>query len=180
MRMVIPDTRLNRALGGWASDVNTLVDSLLGAATEQGARANADFTPRMDIYEADDKYVLSLDLPGVKSEDVQIELDDNNLVIHGTRQGIQELQRERYHRVERVFGEFRRSVRLPRGVDREQISADYRDGVLSVTLPKNREKAARKIQIRSQGTVASESSEAQRFDANVPQPEQQDSQHLSS
>lgn len=175
MRMVIPETRLNRALNGWANEVNTLFDSLLGSATESGIRPSGDFTPRMDIYEADEKYVLSLDLPGVKSDDVQIELEDNNLVIHGTRQGVQESQGERYHRVERVFGEFRRSVQLPRGVDREQIAADYQDGVLSVTLPKTRDKATRKIQIRTAHTVAATTAEAP-----VPQAEQQDTQPQSS
>jgi|GEM_PF-893157 len=180
MRMVIPDSRLNRAFGGWASDVNSLVDSLLGAATEASGRGSADFTPRMDIYEADDKYVLSLDLPGVKSEDVQIEVEDNNLVIYGTRHGVQESQGERFHRVERVFGEFRRSLRLPRGIAREQISADYHDGVLSVILPKNSEQAARKIQIRAQNAVGSETSAAATIDGGASQAEQPGGEPSSS
>jgi len=176
MRMVIPESRLNRALGGWASDVNSLVDSLLGAATDQASRASGDFTPRMDICEADNRFVLSLDLPGVKSDDVQIEVEDNNLVIHGTRQQVQESQGERFHRVERVFGAFRRSLRLPRGVDRDQISADYQDGVLTVTLPKTSEKVARKIQIRSRSEADSQPSTA----GKAPQAEQSESQPQAS
>ena len=153
---MMPETRLNRTLGGWASDVNTLVDSLLGAATE--ARHNATgFSPRMDIYEADDRYVLALDLPGLKPEDVHIELEDDQLVIHGTRRAITEGQKDRFYRIERVFGDFRRSIRLPRGVDREQIAADYVDGVLNVSVPKSRETAGRKIEILSGRSVSSAS-----------------------
>lgn len=96
-------------------------------------------------------------------------------MIQGTRPGHRESPSQRYHRVERVCGEFRRSLRLPQGIDREQITADYQAGVLSVTLPKNREQAARKIQIRSQSTVAAESSAAP-----VPSAEQHDSQPQSS
>lgn len=96
-------------------------------------------------------------------------------MIQGPRPGHREPAGERYHRVERVCGEFRRSLRLPQGIDREQITADYQAGVLSVTLPKNREQAARKIQIRSQSPVTAESSAAQ-----VPQAEQHDSQPQSS
>jgi HSP20 family protein len=103
----------------------------------------------MDIHETDDKFVVSLDLPGVKSDDVNIDLNEEDLVIHGKRASGVEAREDRYYRVERWFGEFRRSIRLPRTVDRENITADFNDGVLSVWLPKSKAASARKIQIRS-------------------------------
>lgn len=149
MKMMFPATRMNRSLGDFASDVNTIVDTLFGAAAGQSAESPVGFTPRMDIHEADDKFVIALDLPGVKSGDVHIDLNDDELVVHGLRQANLNTQNDGYIRVERWHGEFRRTVRLPRTVDREQISADFNDGVLSVWLPKLKALAARKIEINS-------------------------------
>ncbi len=155
MKMMFPSTRVNRTFGEWASDVNTLVDSLFTASAD-GTASSASFTPRMDIYETDDKFVATFDLPGVKLADVNIDLNEDDLVIHGNRQATSEAQDDRFYRVERWHGEFRRSLRLPRSVDREQIAADYQDGVLSVWLPKSKAAAARKISIR--GGESTESS----------------------
>lgn len=149
MKMMFPATRMNRSLGDFASDVNVIVDTLFGAATGQGVDSAGGFTPRMDIHEVDDRFIVTLDLPGVKSADVQIDLNDDDLVIRGTRQANLESTQDRYCRVERWYGEFHRTVRLPRTIDREQISADYNDGVLTVSLPKSKGTAARKIEIRA-------------------------------
>lgn len=157
MKMMFPATRMNRSFGELASDMNQLVDTLFGAATGKEAEAPTGYTPRMDIHENDDKFVVSLDLPGVKSEDVQINLNEDDLVIQGSRSSGVEAREDRYYRVERWFGEFRRSIRLPRSVDREKISADFADGVLSVWLPKLQAATARKIEIRCgehKGTIA--------------------------
>jgi HSP20 family protein len=154
MKMIFPDARVNRSFGDWASDMNALVDSLFGASAHSGAAGGTTFSPRMDVREVDNQYVLAIDLPGVKLDDVNIELEGDHLVIHGTRQWTSESEGERYHRVERTFGEFRRSVRLPRDVQRDQIAAHYTDGVLHVELPKSQPTSARKIEIRGQGTSA--------------------------
>lgn len=148
MKMIFPDARVNRSLGDWASDMNALVDSLFGASAHAGGQGATNFSPRMDVREVDDKYILAIDLPGVKLDDVNIELDGDHLVIHGSRQWTSESEGERYHRVERTFGEFRRSVRLPRDVQRDGIGAEYTDGVLHVELPKSQPTSARKIEIR--------------------------------
>jgi HSP20 family protein len=150
MKMIFPDARVNRSFGDWASDMNALVDSLLGASAQANGQGGGSFSPRMDVREVDDKYILAVDLPGVKLEDVNIELEGDHLVIHGSRQWVSESEGERHHRLERTFGEFRRSVRLPRDVQRENIAADYTDGVLHVELPKSKPTSARKIEIRGQ------------------------------
>jgi HSP20 family protein len=161
MKMIFPDARVNRSFGDWASDMNALVDSLFGASAHANGHANGQggglFSPRMDVREVDDKYILAVDLPGVKLDDVNIELEGDHLVIHGARQWTSESEGERYHRVERTFGEFRRSVRLPRDVQRENIVADYTDGVLHVELPKSQPTSARKIEIRGQSGIAKSS-----------------------
>jgi len=160
MKMIFPDARVNRSLGDWASDMNALVDTLFGASAHSNGGNATSFSPRMDIREVEDKYVLAVDLPGVRLDDVKIELDGDHLLIHGTRQWTSESDGDRYHRVERTFGEFRRSVRLPRDVQRDQIAAEYVDGVLSVWLPKSQPTSARKIEIRTQGSSTATSAEA--------------------
>jgi HSP20 family protein len=149
MKMMFPATRMNRSFGDLASDMNQLVDTLFGAATGTQNETTTAFTPRMDIHETDEKFVVSLDLPGVKSDDVSIDLTEEDLVIHGKRTSGVEAREDRYYRVERWFGDFKRSIRLPRSVDRENIAAEFNDGVLNVWLPKCKAASARKIQIRS-------------------------------
>jgi HSP20 family protein len=166
MKMIFPDARVNRSFGDWASDMNALVDSLFGASAHANGQGGSSFAPRMDVREVDEKYILAIDLPGVKLEDVNIELEGDHLVIHGSRQWTSESDAERYHRVERTFGEFRRSVRLPRDVQRENITADYTDGVLHVELPKSQPSSARKIEIRGQnGTAKPSNSKAEESQA---------------
>ncbi len=150
---MLPEAKLVRSFGDWANDMNTVVDSLFGAVSDRNSGASG-FAPRMDIRESQQRYDLSLDLPGVKSTEVNLELDGDYLVIHGSKKTFTETEGDRYHRVERLSGDFRRVVRLPQDVDRDQISADYGDGVLSVKLPKVQAPTARRIEIRSASEAA--------------------------
>lgn len=151
MKNVFPEARLNRSLNDWANDVNQLVESLMGAVTPPqpttATNATNEFSPRMDVRESADQYVLSIDLPGVRREDTEIELANEQLVVRGTRNSVVHSDDDRYHRVERTFGAFRRTIRLPKDVDVERVSADYTDGVLNVYLPKTQVTTARKIEI---------------------------------
>lgn len=152
MKNVFPDARRPRSLGDWANDVNTLVESLMGSVVQPspGTPGNGGvaFSPRMDVREGADRYVISLDLPGVPREQTEIELIEDQLVIRGTRSSEKHVEGDRFHRIERSFGDFRRALRLPQDVHREGISADYVDGVLTVCLPKAAPRpTARKIEI---------------------------------
>ncbi|TVP95897.1 MAG: Hsp20/alpha crystallin family protein [Planctomycetaceae bacterium] len=156
MRQVFPDAKFSRSLNDWAQDMNQLVESLVGSVTAPPAptagnaptpNAANEFAPRMDIRETADHYSISLDLPGVRREDTEIELSDEQLTIHGTRSSVSHSEGERFHRVERTFGDFRRTVRLPKDVDIDRITAEFEDGVLNVCLPKTRAKQPRKIEI---------------------------------
>ena len=104
----------------------------------------ADWTPAADIYETESGYQIAIDLPGVGRDAVEINLDDNRLVIRGTR-SIEELQKQRN---ERPSGKFLRSFTVPNSIDQDQIGAEYKDGVLLVRLPKRREQKAQRVEIK--------------------------------
>jgi HSP20 family protein len=103
------------------------------------------FVPALDIRETDDEYLVLCDLPGVKSEDVAIEVEDNVLTISGSRAPVETGE---IWRSERMHGSFVRRLTLPKGVDSDNIVADYRDGVLELHLPKLPEQKPKRIAIR--------------------------------
>lgn len=108
----------------------------------------AAFVPAVDVHEDGEALVLRAELPGVKREDIQIELDANVLTLKGERKLESEQQERRYHRVERAHGSFVRQFQLPSNVDGTQIDAQLADGVLTVKLPKKPEPKARKIEVK--------------------------------
>lgn len=134
-------------------DMNRLFDSFfqgrgLGLANGNGG-AGRRWIPPMDLVEADDEYVLRADLPGLAKDDLDIEVKDNVLTISGERRAEHEDRREGYHRVERAFGRFSRSLDLPEGIDADAVSADFENGVLEVRVPKPEERQPTKIAIGS-------------------------------
>ena len=118
-----------------------LMDELLRG---WGANQSNGYTPPLDVRETDDEYLVLLDLPGVKSDDVTIEVSDRVLSISGTRvlaeAGEAQLS-------ERPHGPFMRTLTLPQGVDEEKIAANYTDGVLELHVPKPVEQRPKKIAI---------------------------------
>ena len=102
------------------------------------------FTPPLDVRETEDEYLVLVDLPGVKSEDVTIEFNDQVLTITGTRVAVETGHSQV---VERPYGSFVRNLTLPKGVDSDQIKADYHDGVLELHIPKPAEQKPKKIAI---------------------------------
>ena len=105
------------------------------------------WAPAVDIFEQDGNIVLKAELPGVDPKDVDVRVENNVLTLRGERKLDNEVQKENYHRVERAYGSFSRSFTLPSVVDTEKIKADYRDGVLRVTLPKREEARPKQISI---------------------------------
>ena len=125
-----------RELDTLQSDVNRLFDGFFGrsASPSSGRR----WIPAMDLVETDEHLVLRADLPGLDREDIEIEVKDNVLTVAGERKAEHEEKGEGFHRVERSFGSFSRSLSLPEGVDPERVAADFKDGVLEVRIPKPR------------------------------------------
>jgi HSP20 family protein len=116
------------------------------AGTEDWALGGA-WAPVVDIYEQDGNIVLKAELPGVDPKQVDVRLENNTLTLSGERKVDHEVKQENYHRVERSYGSFTRSFTLPSTVDQEKIKADYKDGVLKVTLPKREEAKPKQISI---------------------------------
>ena len=104
----------------------------------------ADFIPAADIYETQSGYQIAIDLPGVNRDAVEIDLDENRLVVKGTRT----VDESTKHRTERPSGKFLRAFTVPGSVDQTQIGAEYRDGVLQLRLPKRTEPKPQKVAIK--------------------------------
>lgn len=106
-----------------------------------------EFAPSMDLSESEGAVEVSMDLPGVKPDEITVEVSGNTLRIHGERKEEKEEKKKSYHRVERRTGSFSRSVTLPCSVDENKVDANYRDGVLTVTLPKTEEAKTHKVKV---------------------------------
>ena len=97
--------------------------------------AVADWSPEVDISEDDHGYLIKADLPEMKKEDVKVTVDHGILSVSGERKSEKEDQKRKFHRIERSFGNFRRSFTLPEDADSTKVTAEFRDGVLKVHLP---------------------------------------------
>jgi HSP20 family protein len=125
-------------------DVQRLLSELPFWGVEQ---TSTNWQPAVDIFEAEDELVITMDLPGIKKEDVQVNLDDRTLTIRGERRLEHDDKRDNYHRIERTYGQFGRSFTIPPNVNREALHAEYTDGVLSLYLPKLEQAKPRQIPV---------------------------------
>jgi HSP20 family protein len=142
----------------FSREVDRLFDSFFGQS-DRGARR---WIPPMDLVEVDDHFVLKADLPGLRDEDVTIEVQDGTLKISGERNEEREQTERGFYRIERSFGSFARSLSLPDGVDPDGIKAEFHDGVLEVRIPKPEERKPRRIEISTgDGTPAAVEGTAQ-------------------
>lgn len=110
--------------------------------------ARGGWMPTVDIFETPDKdVVVKVDLPDMKREDIKVTFENNVLSIEGERKMALDIERERFHRIERGYGAFRRSFSLPATVDVSRVDASYQDGVLTVKLPRREESRPKSIKI---------------------------------
>ena len=134
----------------------------LGEQTGPGNGGSSTWLPAVDVWETEKELVLSFDLPGIPEDGIAVELDDNVLTVSGERERTKEHSSERFYRFERRYGRFSRSVTLPSGVKEDDISADYKDGVLEIRVPKPEEPKPRRIEIGSSGKSAIEGTSTRR------------------
>jgi len=111
--------------------------------------ALGDWVPKVDVSETKDAVVVKAEIPGMEANDVHASLQENVLTISGEKKQEKEENDERYHRMERSYGSFTRSVRLPAGVDSSKVNASFKSGVLTVTLPKTAAAKATPIPVKS-------------------------------
>jgi HSP20 family protein len=143
-----------RELHSLQQEMNRLFGSFLETPGTPAAPAGRQWVPAMDLVERDDRFVLRADLPGVREQDVAIEVEDTLLTISGERHSDRHETREGYHRIERATGTFRRSLTLPEGIDAKSISAHFEGGVLDVTIPKPAQRAPERVQISLGGDAS--------------------------
>ena len=134
-----------RELGVLQNEMNHILDRL-GRRSEPSTTA-IGWVPPMDIYEDDQNFVLYADLPGMVRDDIELHLENRTLTIRGERKPEKELKRENFHQMERDTGRFARSFTLPQTIESEKISASFKEGVLTVVLPKADEIKPRTIKI---------------------------------
>jgi HSP20 family protein len=122
------------------------------ARRDDDVMTRGDWLPPVDIYQTDQhEIVLKAEMPGLKQEDIDLRVENNTLTITGERRHEASVKKEHYHRVERCYGSFSRSFSLPNTIDGEKVRAEYRDGVLTVTLPLREESKPRQIQVQVKG-----------------------------
>ncbi len=147
--MAIVQWEPSRELTSLQSEVNRLFSTFFEPSAPRSATGPVArrWSPALDVIERDEQYVLRADVPGVREEDISVELDGSVLTISGRREAEHDEQRAGYHRVERVAGEFSRSLTLPEGIDADRIEASYDRGVLEVRVPKPEQAKPRKVEI---------------------------------
>lgn len=139
-------TNFEREIGRWFGEdwfgLNRHWDDILPDTMD------STWTPAVDIEEKDGKIILKAELPGVKKEDIHVELKDGSLTLRGERTIEHEEKKKNYHRIERAHGSFERSFIIPGGVMEKDIHARYKDGVLELTMPVPESKNNRAIEVK--------------------------------
>jgi HSP20 family protein len=152
MALIRRDTRGDaaRRFASEPFDPFRIMDALLGGEAFQsveGWNGGRAFTPTFEVKETKDAYVFKADLPGLTEKDIQIHMTGNVLTVTGERKHENAQEGERYFAVERAYGQFSRSFSLPDGTDDEHVTADIKDGVLTLRVPKKPEVQPRRINI---------------------------------
>jgi HSP20 family protein len=111
------------------------------------ALSSAIWSPAVDIYETDDEVVVKAELPEVDQKDIDIQVENNTITLRGERKFNKETKKENFHRIERAYGSFSRSFTLPGVIDQEKIRADYKDGILKISMPKREETKPKQIKV---------------------------------
>ena len=136
--LVILQDRMNRLFED-ATQRRSRADAEAGDEFER-----ADWTPAADIYETESGYLIAMDLPGIDRQALEIDVDENRLLVKGTRA----IDEPKQHRAERPRGKFLRTFSVPASVEQGKIAAEYKDGVLQIRLPKRTEQKSKKIDIK--------------------------------
>lgn len=131
-------TRLNRLLTRQSS----------ASGTQDESMAVAQWSPSVDIVEMNSEFQIRAEVPGVEKQDINVSVHDGVLLIAGHRQQEKEEQGHRYHRTERLYGSFARSFRLPDSIDEQKLTAEFRNGVLTIHLPKSERATPKSIDIK--------------------------------
>ena len=151
IRYQAPELSAWPTLDRWSNlrdELNSLFDLPVWASQNRQSQLFTGWAPAVDLYQTNDNVVALVELPGMRKEDIEISLHDGMLTIAGERK-TSISNGEKAERTERYVGSFRRSITLPVAVDPNRVSANYRDGVLTITLPKAEEAKPKRIEVGS-------------------------------
>jgi HSP20 family protein len=149
--------RRNQREDGWSwspfdqlstlrNEINRLFDSPFGGLTRSSEFFDV-WTPALDVYEDNDNLIVKAELPGLKKDEIDISIHEGALHISGERKQETQNKDAETYRSERFYGRFHRTVGLPKAVQVDKVQASYRDGILTVTLPKSEEAKPKQIQV---------------------------------
>lgn len=133
---------------GGFQELEKQLDRIFHGAATSGRSDAASWTPPVDIYETSEAYVLHADLPGLKREDIDVQIVENQITIRGNRKRVTPVEEKGFRRYERAEGRFERNFRIKDGVDPAKVEAKFENGVLTVTLPKPEEAKPRQIEVK--------------------------------
>lgn len=133
-------------------DISNRLNQIFGRSAVQPETGQqmlkvADWAPSVDISETDKAYLIKAEIPEVKKEDVKVTIDDGMITLQGERKMEKEEKGKKFHRIERSYGSFVRSFRLPDGVDESKAKAEFKDGMINVTLPKSEKAKTKAVEI---------------------------------
>jgi HSP20 family protein len=133
---------------GRLTDLREEIDRLFEAPLARTSEF-LGWAPAFDVYEEKDNFVVKAELPGMKKEDISVSLQDGSLIISGERKSETKSEGAEVYRAERYVGKFQRSVTLPTPVTAGKVTAEYKDGILTVTLPKSEEAKPKQIEVKA-------------------------------
>ena len=128
-------------------DLDRLFRDAFSSQLGETELSTRSWAPPVDIYETEDAIVLKAELPGVDPKDVDVRVEDNTLYLKGERKFEKEVKEQNYHRVERSYGSFARSFSLPNSISTDKVKAEFKDGMLTLTMPKREEAKPKTIKI---------------------------------
>ena len=133
-------------------DVSTRLNRLFGrpalpVGSDREMLSLADWMPSVDISETDNAYLVKAEIPGVNKDDVKVTIEDGMLTIQGERKQEKEDKDKKYHRIERSYGSFMRSFRIPDDADESAVKAEFKDGMLNVTLNKSKKSRSNAVNV---------------------------------
>jgi HSP20 family protein len=152
IRYQVPELHVWPSLDRWSNlreELNSLFEMPFWAGFGRTGQLFTEWSPALDLYQNNDNVVAVVELPGMRKEEIEISLRDGTLTISGERRKESSTANNgKAERSERYVGKFRRSIALPTRVDANKVTAAYRDGILTVTLPKAEEAKPKQIQVR--------------------------------
>jgi len=137
-----------RNVMAFRDEMDRLIDDFYGKQTPAGDVYDGDWCPTMDLKETDSEIRASIELPGLDKDDIKVSVKGDLLMVSGEKKNEVTDTKESYHRIERSYGFFKRVVTLPTEVEPNKVKADYKDGVLNITMPKVETKKTKEIPVQ--------------------------------